>query len=81
MIITRRIPSRKLWQFHEIMCATGGRYNRNPLWISDDTVEVCFQPGDYMKMQQALDRVMVDITEIRKDQWWRKILRRVGISV
>ncbi len=80
MKITRSIPAEKLGQFHEILCATGGRYARNPLRFGQ-LVEVCFEPGDYEEMQRRWDRVTVDVTEVRKDQWWRRFLRRCGVSV
>jgi hypothetical protein len=79
MRLTRSVPAAKFSQFHEILCATGGRYVKNPLRYGT-IVEVCFEPGDYDELQRRWDRVTIDVREVRKDQWWRKILRRCGVS-
>lgn len=80
MRVTRSVPAEKLGQFHEILCATGGRYVRNPFRFGA-MVEVCFEPGDYDEMQRRWDRVTVDVKEIRRDQLWRRVLRRCGLPV
>lgn len=74
------IPARKLGQFHEILCITEGRYIRNQ-FPKGTMIEVCFEPGDNCRMQELLDRISIDVIEVRKDQWWRKLLRRCWIPV
>lgn len=73
------IPLHKLKQFHEILCATGGRYIRNPYKVGD-VFKVSYTCGDYVAQQEAWNRCTQDIKEIRKDTKWRTILRRFGIK-
>lgn len=75
---TEYIPAEKFAQFHEILVATGGRYLRKPfpLWSH---VEVHYEFGDYVAHQQAWMRCTTQIREVRRDQWWRKIMRRCGL--
>jgi hypothetical protein len=75
MQVTENIPAEKLEQFHEILVATGGRYLRNPfpLW---SVVQVHYEPGDYAAQREAWARCVTPIREARRDQWWRKTLRR-----
>ena len=77
--IIEYVPANKMAQFHEILCATGGRYLRNPfpLW---GKVEVCYQPGDHKAMIEAWGRCTHGIREVRRDQWWRVMLRRLWIK-
>lgn len=74
--ITERIPIDKMEHFHSILCNTGGRYLRNPfiLW---ETVEVCYEPGDYDAHLYAWDRYISPIKETRRDQWWCVLFRRL----
>ena len=78
MQVTEYIPAEKLGQFHEILCATGGRYLRDPfqLWRR---VEVHYEPGDYKSHREAWARCVTPIREVRRDQWWRVALRRCGL--
>lgn len=39
------IPKNKMRQFHEILCATGGRYTSNPRDFGD-MMRVDYTPGD-----------------------------------
>ncbi len=72
------IPESRINQFHEILCATNGRYLCNPFHVSGDGVYLCdYAPGDYAAQCEAWSRVITNIKEIRRDQWWRKLLRRV----
>lgn len=69
------VPTGKLRQFHEILCATGGRYLRSPRAVSGGyRVDYC--PGDCRAQAEAWSRCLIDIVEVRKDQFWRKWLRR-----
>lgn len=78
MIITEYIPDEKMQQFHEILCATGGRYLRKPFPLFK-RVEVHYAPGDYKAQCEAWKRCVTPIIEVRKDQWWRVALRRCGL--
>lgn len=78
MIVTEYVPSEKMGQFHEILCATGGRYLRDPLPLWQ-RVEVHYEPGDYIAQREAWARCMTPIREVRRDQWWRVALRRCGL--
>lgn len=64
MIVTEYVPSEKMGQFHEILCATGGRYLRDPLPLWQ---------------REAWARCMTPIREVRRDQWWRVALRSCGL--
>lgn len=73
------IPVRKMLQFHEILCACGGRYLGTPR----DCVkhEGCYRADYSYDPTTGFDarwrRCVEDVREVRKDQWWRKLLRRV----
>ena len=76
-IENQSIPINKMHDFHQILCETGGRYLQNPYFsISENQYRVSYEPGNYKKMNERLQRVSIDIVEVRKDQWWRKMLRR-----
>jgi hypothetical protein len=47
MTVTQYIPAAKFSLFHEILCATGGRYLRDPVWVGLYLIEVHYEPGDY----------------------------------
>lgn len=70
------VPLRKWQQFHEILCATGGRYLGTPTACGDE-VRVSYEPGDYRAMQEAWLRCMTPVREARRDQWWRRLWRRM----
>ena len=78
MQITEYVPADKLCQFHAILCATGGRYLRDPLpmW---QRVQVHYEPGDYKAHREAWARGVTPIREARRDQRWRVALRRCGL--
>lgn len=75
MIITELIPVSKFSQFHEILCSTGGRYLRNPELVGI-YYYVQYEPGDYNAHKYAWARCVTQIREVRKNQWWRVMLRR-----
>jgi len=77
-IYNERIPKNRMMQFHDILCSTGGRYINNPIEF-DDIVLCNYEPGDYQAQMSAWRRITNDIKEVRKDQWYRKLLRRIGI--
>lgn len=70
------IPKNRMRQFHEILCATGGRYTSNPRDCGD-VMRVDYAPGDYRAQNEAWRQVTTDVKEVRKDQWWRRMLRRM----
>lgn len=75
-----RIPKHKLSQFDEILKATGGRYLSNPRFSRhDDCFRVDYIPGE--TTSQTWSRCLEDVGEVRKDQWWRKLLRRMKVGV
>lgn len=80
MIVTKFVPREKFNRFHEILCVTGGRYVSNPT-SSENFVMVCFEPGDMNKLNNLWEQANTHIVEVRKDQWWRKLLRRFGFNV
>ena len=69
-------PKNRMRQFHEILCATGGRYTSNPRDCGD-VMRVDYAPGDYKAQSEAWRRITSDVKEVRKDQWWRRVLRRM----
>lgn len=79
MIVTEYIQKERFAQFHNILCATGGRYLRNP-FILFLHIEVCYEPGDYKAQCEAWKRCTTPIREKNKNQLWRVILRRIGIK-
>jgi hypothetical protein len=67
------IPKEKFSQFHEVICATGGRYLHNPFEVGQ-TIHVVYSPGiDHNKLWNLYTE---DVVEIRKDQKWRIFIRR-----
>lgn len=70
------IPKNRMRQFHEILCATGGRYISNPRDCGD-VMRVDYEPGDYKAQCEAWRNCTEIVREKRKDQWWRKAWRRL----
>lgn len=70
------IPVEKWQQFHEILCATGGRYLSTPRRTSEG-VRVDYEFGDMVEHQRRFRMATETFSECRKDQWWRKLLRRM----
>lgn len=75
-VTNQPIPSHKLVQFGEILRATGGRYTSNPRFCGEGVVRVSYIPGNFRAQSEAWRRCLEDVVEIRKDQWWRRALRR-----
>lgn len=80
MIITERIPIEKMQQFHEILCATGGRYLEEPYQLPNH-MRVRYEPGNYKMQCEQWKRCITPIREVKKNQWWRVALRRCGINI
>lgn len=70
------IPKNRMRQFHQILCATGGRYTSNPRDCGD-VMRCDYEPGDHLAQALAWRRITEDVREVRKDQWWRRVLRRM----
>ena len=78
--VSEWVPSDKFGQFHEILCATGGRYLRDPQRCGD-RVRVEYETSRYEAHCDAWRRSVTDIVEVRRDQWWRRLLRRSSLAV
>lgn len=76
MVIQEYIPVARMGRFHEILLATDGRYLRNPLLIGE-TYQVDYEPGNYAEQSVLWQRYITPIREVRRDQWWRRALRRL----
>ena len=71
------IPSDKIYEFHKILCETGGRYLHNPYYnLYEDQYRVSYIPGDYKQMNERLNRLLTDIVEVKNDQWWKRMCRK-----
>jgi len=77
-IFNEIIPRAKLNQFHEILCATGGRYLNEPRFYGE-IVCVDYAPGDVKAHQEAWRLCTTTISETSKTQTWRKVLRRMKL--
>lgn len=76
--VSDKIPLRKFDQFHDILKSCGGRYINNP-FIINKFVFVYYEYQDVHNINKHNTywcRVTEDVSEIRKDQWWRKLVRR-----
>lgn len=76
-IFNEPIPKSKMIQFHEILCATGGRYISNPR-DSGDIFRCDYIPGDEIKQRELWRLATLDIIEIRKDSRFMCASRRVA---
>lgn len=45
-----------------------------------EQVYVSYECGDYAAHCQAWKRLTTPIREVRRDQWWRILLHRIGVS-
>jgi hypothetical protein len=79
LIVHDNIPADKMRRFHEILVATGGRYLHNPLKIGDSYM-VDYAVGDYEEHSRLWQNYVTPIKEVRRDQWWRRMLRRVRLA-
>ena len=75
--ITESIPRERMNQFHQILCSTGGRYIGNPIEVGR-SFRVRYIAGDYKTQCESWARCITKIKEVRKDQLWRRMLRRIG---
>lgn len=70
-----RVPSARFAAWHRILVATGGRYLSAPRECGDH-LRVDYEPGDYVEQQKRCRDMFTPISELRRDQWWRRMLRR-----
>lgn len=80
IIRNSQIPRDKFQQWHEILCATGGRYISNPRDCGY-VIRVDYIPGDHQSEVEAFERCRTQIREVRRDQLWRRILRRIRVAI
>ena len=74
------IPANKLGQFHEVLCACGGRYRGNPRDCTkhEGVYRVDYSYDPTTGFDARLRRCIEDVREVRRDQWWRRLLRRLA---
>lgn len=77
---TEYVPNEKLKQFTELLCCCGGRFTHNPSIGKKQTL-VSYEIDDYTRFSKAWVRVNTPIIEKRKDTFWHKIIRRLGINI
>jgi hypothetical protein len=78
-VFNEEIPKEKFNDWHLILCQTKGSYIREPI-VLNNSVIVCYEPGDYQEQVTAWSRINTPIKEIRRDQTWRKFARRIMFS-
>ena len=76
--ITEFVPIEKIKEFHKILCATGGRYLQNPYQVGE-RVRVHYETENYAAHNEAWLRVITPIKEVKKDQFWRIVIRRIKL--
>lgn len=74
--ISMRIPSHKIGQFHEILCANDGRYIGNPILIRDEFM-VSFSIVKYTEFWEAWERQTIHIVEKRRQNGVLTILQNL----
>lgn len=74
--VADKIPSHKYNQFHEILCAHGGRYLSTPTLIGDN-VYVNYEIEDYTEMCRAWSTCITPIREINLEQRWIRLARKI----
>lgn len=78
--ITERIPHNKMRDFHLILVANGGGYIGNPLKMQESWLTTYYlseQLQDQKNFYSQWNRIKTPIFEVRKDQWWRVLGRRI----
>lgn len=69
------IPKEKMKMWHEILCATGGRYLENPRDCGE-VMKVSYAPGDYKAQCDAWNIIITPIKEKRSDTKLKTYFRR-----
>lgn len=78
--VITNIPKEKFFQFARLLSDFNGRFIDNPLELREK-VQVHYMIEHHREFDEAWARCTTPIVEIRKDQWWRKALRRIRIKV
>lgn len=73
-----RISDGKMQIFNQILVMTGGRYIGNPI-KTDDGYLVNFSIT--VEGLNAISRAMTRIVEVRSDQWWKILYRRIKFMI
>lgn len=73
------VPAGKMGQFHEILCACGGRYRGNPRDCakSEGCYRVDYSYDPASGFGEKWGRCLTDYREVRKDQAHRRLFRRL----
>ena len=74
--VTDKIQSNKYMQFHEILCAHGGRYLSTPTLIGDK-VYVNYEIEAYSEMNSDWMTCITPIHEVNLEQSWVKLARKI----
>ena len=84
-----QFPTEKLLLLQQLLSKHGGRFTQNPrIWKSfyenKEYATVSYGFDDVHacnRFNQELLDCMTDVTEIRTDQWYRKLWRRIKFSL
>lgn len=77
--VTEYINKNDFNKFHEILCATGGRYMCNPIHC-ENNVLVNYVAGDYQTQIQRFKLATTPIVEVKvKNPWWLGVFKRIGL--
>lgn len=76
-ITNEPVSKARFMAWHDILADTGGRYIGAPRDCGDH-YRVTYEPGDYKEQQRRCRDMFTPISEIRRDQWWRRMLRRLA---
>ena len=66
-VFNEKIPMGKFNDWHLILCQTKGSYIREPIFLNDSVI-VCYEPGNYKQQASAWNRISTNIKEVRTDQ-------------
>lgn len=75
-VFNQPIPADKMGLFHEILRSTGGYYLSNPRQVGME-FRVDYAPGDVEEQQKRWAQCTTAVLEVRRDQRWRRLLRRL----
>ena len=79
------IPDGRLTLFDQILKDCGGRYLSNPIDAPDQwgRYRVIYEYDNSTKANEHARRwnqLTTDVREMRTDQWWRKLIRRIKLA-
>lgn len=73
--ITDSVPLHRYKQWHEVLCATNGRYLSNP-YKTEYSMIVHYTPGDYNKQLDLLSTLNLKIKETDNRAWYKTCFNR-----